>query len=171
MESIIEQEVLARRAFLRRTREFMRDYPGLNTLFDGQENSDAMILSALERTLQHISDTPPVIELALVLNYPERVLMDGVVADLLQSAAILHARNDLSFSAGGVSVQPTQMGSYLNLSQYLYSRYFSEMKNLKVARNHQLAVDGSGSLHSEWLLVNRPVGRLVDDLFSGAHAT
>lgn len=171
MSEIIEREILARRDFIRKTREKMRDYPQLNTLIEGEETPDAMILHELERRLDHINSTPPPTELYLVVNTPEAILMDGVISGLLESAALLYARNDLAFSTGGVSVQQNQYQTYMSMSQMLYQRYFTEMKQFKVARNHQLAVDASSVVHSEWLVVSRPVGRLAGDLFSGVLTT
>lgn len=151
-----QREYLAARQFIRRVREHARDYPQLNTLVSGEEHSNSQIVSAMRLTLSRINSTPPDIGSFGVSNVPESILMDGVIAMLLESAYLILARNDLAFQAGGASVQRTQVQSYLMMSRELFSRFTQEMRLWKIAMNHEMAIAASGGIFSEMLVVNRP---------------
>lgn len=166
--SAFERELLARRAMMRLVRNKMRDFPELNTLIDREENSDELILDAMDITLARINGTPPPVGAFYVANTRQDILLDGIIAELLESAAILAFRNNLAFSTGGFSVQLDQHHNYLMLSQQYYSRFMSSLQQWKVSINHQLAVDGTGGIFSDWLAVYQPARYYFNDLLRGS---
>ena len=166
--TLLESEVLERRKLTRMVRSKMRDMPELNTLIDGEENSDELIYDAIDITLSRVNTVPPRLGVFLARNTPLHILMDGVIFELLESAAILLTRNYLQFSTGGFTVDPPQYGLYQSMADKYWQRFRSEIQQYKVSLNHQLAVDGSGGIFSDWLIVNRPTRFYFNDLLSGS---
>lgn len=167
-QAAYEEEVLARRSLVRRVRTKMRDFPELNTLIDREENSVEMILDAIDVTLERVNHTPPPVGFFSARNVRLDLMMDGIISELLESAAILLFRNNLSFSTGGFTVQLDQHHNYLALAQRFYERFRQELSYWKVAINHQLAVDGTGGIFSDWVVVNRPTRYYFNDFLSGS---
>ena len=162
-----EAEMVERLNLIRDVRDRMRDFAELNTLIDDQESTDRQISFAIDVVLEWSSASPPPIGPLSVATLPRRILLDGVTAELLESAALLLFRNDLPFSTGGVTVQFAQHQHYAALAQMYYQRYRGELREYKVSINHQQAVDGTSGIHTQWVLVNRPTRFLFDDVFSG----
>ena len=149
-------------------RSKMRDFPEMNTLFDGEDNSTEEILDAIDIVLSRITDSPPPLGLYTVQRTPIYLLLDGVIAELLESGSILLMRNYLQFSTGGFTIDPPQYMLYRQWASEYYQRFRSELNLFKVAENHQRAVDGSGGLFSDWIIVNRPTRYLFNDVLRGS---
>ena len=162
-----EAEILERRNIVQRVRRSMRDFPELNTLIDGVENSDELILDELEVVIEEINAVPPPIGFFGAGNIPMSFLIDGTIARLLDAACILLVRNMLNFSAGGVSVQFTQPTAYLQLAAERRRRYEEQRDRWKVAINHQMAIDGTGGVFSDWIVVSRPTRFFYRDALRG----
>ena len=158
-----DQELLARRSMTERIREYARDYDVLNTLIEGEEHSDRMIIHAMERVVDDFNASPPAIGAYLVVNFPSlEVLISGTMAILLESVAILYARNDLAYAHAGTQVQFNQHRDYLQMSQMLWQRYEVKKKEIKVAFNAEMAVSNSGSFFSTFVTVYRPAWRVYN---------
>ena len=152
-----EQEVVARQFLVARIRERCRDYADLNRLVEGQEHSDRMIHHAIGDILDDFNTTPPFIGVWYAHNIPSiNFLIDGVLSILLESAALLYTRNDLSYAHQGTQVAFNQGEAYLRISQMLRARYEQKAARWKVAQNMEMAVNNSGGLYSSFILTYRP---------------
>lgn len=154
VRDIADTEFLARRSLERRVRDHMRDYVELNTLTDGEESSSAMIQHAIDALLEKINSMPPPIGILLVRDLPLDMAIDFCTSWLLESASILMMRNDLQFSAGGLTVQLDQYRMYLQVAASRRQRFDVALKEWKGALNMQQAVDGAGGVYSDWTIVN-----------------
>ena len=145
-------------------RFFMRDYPELNRLTDGYDHSTRHVKWAILDTLSDWSSTPPFLgqDLTLIINRNWiSVFVRGVVINLLESIGILHLRNHLAYSDGGVNVQtenPQMIQSWLNMFK---STYEQKRQRLLVALNiENLLSPAVGGVHSELYFINSFFGYL-----------
>jgi len=145
------------RRFIENTRLFLRDYPELNRLTEGEDHSDRHIFWAILDTLSDWSSTPPFIGQGSLRLVVERgwfsLFMRGVVITLLESLGLLHMRNFLSYSDGGINVQtenPQMIQSWLSMFKNEY-----EQKKMRAftALNIDAALE-QGGIHSELLFIN-----------------
>jgi hypothetical protein len=145
-------------------RFFMRDYPELNRLTDGYDHSPRHIRWAVLDTLSDWSSTPPFIgqDLQLIVDRNWTALFcRGVVINLLESLGILHLRNHLAYSDGGVNVQtenPQMIQSWLSMMK---SEYENKRSRALIALNIENALSSAtGGLHSELYFINSFFGYL-----------
>jgi hypothetical protein len=145
-------------------RLFMRDYPELNRLTDGYDHSPRHVKWAVLDTLSDWSSTPPFIgqDLTLILNRNfVSVFSRGVVINLLESIGILHLRNHLSYSDGGVNVQlenPQLIQAWLGMMK---SEYEQKKQRILIALNiENLLGTQTGGVHSELFFINSFFGYL-----------
>jgi hypothetical protein len=145
-------------------RFFMRDYPELNRLTDGYDHSPRHIRWAVLDTVSDWSSTPPFIGQNLNLIIERNWLSlfcRGVVINLLESLGILHLRNHLAYSDGGVNVQtenPQLLQAWL---QMMKSEYENKRQRLLIALNIENALSTTSTgLHSELYFVNSFFGYL-----------
>jgi hypothetical protein len=156
-------EILARRAFVRRVRDRLRDYPDLNTLMEGEEHYDIHIERRVEETLADFNAVPPLIGNYDVANFPNiDILLDGVMARLLESSALLYLRNDLDFVAGSVTVRLPQPQTYLAVANQKRASYQQRARELKVALNKEMAVDASVIMTSDFSRMYSPHTHLIE---------
>ena len=134
-------------------RERMRDYPQLNRLTEGFVHSPRFLKWAVLDTLSDWYSTPPFIgqSLSMILNRGFYSLFTkGVVITALESLSILHMRNYLAYSDGGVNVQtenPQMIQSLLNMAK---SEYEAKKQRLLVAVNIENALNNCSGVHSEY---------------------
>ncbi len=160
-----EEEIRARYKFIGLVREYMRDHAELNTLVEGEESDDKLIWSAIDFILDDFNTCPPPLsQRYVVANFPSYTLLrDGVVLELLQSAALLLARNALSYQHGGTAVSLDQHSTYLQIAQLMRSKYESDKVRLRVSINTQEAVSSTGGHHTILYYAGAPIGvRLLD---------
>jgi hypothetical protein len=90
-------------------RLFLRDYADLNRLTEGEDHSDRHIYWSILLTLSDWATTPPFVgqnDINLIVDRGWFALfLQGVVIKLLESLGILHMRNYLAYSDGGVNLQ------------------------------------------------------------------
>ena len=145
-------------------RRFMRDYPQLNRLTKGYDHSPRVLKWAVLDTLSDWSATPPFLGQSLQTILERNlvsVFVRGVVICALESLGILHMRNHLSYSDGGVNVQienPQLIQSWIGMMR---SEYEAKKQRILIALN----VEGSLStrvsgLCSEYTFVNSFFGYL-----------
>jgi hypothetical protein len=146
------------------TRMYLRDYPELNRLTEGYDHSPRHIKWAVIDTLSDWASTPPFIgqNLGLII---ERNLIGlfcrGVAINLMESLGILHMRNYLAYSDGGVNVQtenPQMIQAWLGMMK---SEYEQKKQRVLIALNleNALGLQTSG-LHSELYFINSFFGYL-----------
>ena len=136
-------------------RMYLRDYPHLNRLIDGEETSDRMIAWAVLDAIQDFNSTPPFIGnigLKNIVSIP--MLRDKVVCTILESLYILQTRNQVNYSDGGISFSISDKGQALySFIQLLQQRYELKLAKMKAAMNVELAMSGEGVL-SEYFVIN-----------------
>jgi hypothetical protein len=145
-------------------REFMRDHPELNRLTAGYDHSPRLLKWAVLDTLSDWSSTPPFLgqDLSLVVerNFVS-IFTRGVVITALESLGILHMRNHLSYSDGGVNVQtenPQMIQAWL---QMMKGEYENKKQRALIALNIENALSTSSvGVHSELYFVNSFYGYL-----------
>ena len=136
-------------------RMYLRDFPELNRLIRGEETSDRMIAWAIVDVLDDWSATPPFLGPVTIDRFPSlSLLRDGVTARVLESAALLQARNQLSFNDGGITVSVSDKAQlYMNFVQIFWNRYEEKKNRFKASQNIEEAMSGGGQI-SEYYLVN-----------------
>jgi hypothetical protein len=146
------------------TRMYMRDYPELNRLTDGYDHAPRHIKWAVLDTLSDWAATPPFIgqSLDLIMNRGFiSLFVRGVAINLLESLGILHMRNYLAYSDGGVNVQtenPQMIQSWLSMMK---SEYEMKRQRLLIALNIENSLSPTQSgLHSELYFINSFFGFL-----------
>lgn len=142
----------------------LRDYPELNRLTAGYDHSDRHIKWAIVDTLSDWHSTPPLLGLGLsdILDRGFISLFSkGVAITLLESLGILHMRNHLAYSDGGVNVQTENPQMIMSWLQMAKSEYEQKKQRVLVALNIENALSGTqGGLHSELYFVNNFWGSL-----------
>jgi hypothetical protein len=137
-------------------RFFVRDYPELNRLTAGLDHSNRHIFWAILDTSSDWASTPPFIgqDLRMVAEKGWwSVFLRGVVITLLESLGILHMRNHLSYSDGGVNVQTENPAMIQAWLQMFKNEYEQKKQRILIAQNIANALDGGG-VHSELVYVN-----------------
>lgn len=136
-------------------RDFMRDHPELNRLIAGRETSDRQIMWAILDAIDVYNTTPPFLQQATVSGFPSlHVLLRLAVAHILESVALLQARNHLNFSDGGISYAVQDKHQMLmSWAQMFRGAAEQKVQRMKRAMNIELAMRGSGSF-SEYAVVN-----------------
>ncbi len=134
-------------------RDYMRDYPELNRLVDGEETSDRMIAFALMFTVDKFNLVPPLIGSFGITAIPAYIVLKGTTIHIMESIGLLQTRNQLDYSAGGVSVAHSNK-TPLDQSwiQMFNSEWHQLVKAFKVATNIEESY-GHG-VASEYLFLN-----------------
>lgn len=142
----------------------MRDYPELNRLTDGYDHSPRHMKWAVLDTLSDWQTTPPFIgvDLPTILDRNwVHVFRMGVVINCLESLGILHLRNHLAYSDGGVNVQtenPQLIQSWLQMMRPVYEQ---KKQRALVALNIEQALSTTSiGVHSELYFVNSFFGQM-----------
>lgn len=144
-------------SFIIMLRAFLRDYPELNELIEGEETSDRMLLMAAGLALVRYNGTPPASSLSLEgvfqQNHQDVLLMMAVVY-VLESALLLQARNQINYSTGGTTVGVNDKAPlYMKMLDYFRSISDQDLKQRKISLNIMSILDGVG-VHSEYALVH-----------------
>ncbi len=135
----------------------LRDYPELNRLVAGQENSDRQLLMAIFLALDDWNATPPLLASVKLANHPSpALLVQGAIVEVLKSNGILQTRNQLTYSEGqGVQTSVSDKGpALMNWISLFQSTYEAKKKQLKVAINLRDALGQATGVSSELLIVN-----------------
>lgn len=137
-----------------RIREFMRDFPQLNRLIDGQESTDRQIMWAIMDAIELWNAAPPFLDPVSLADLPPFAIMrDGILAYLLESLVLLQNRNQIQFSDGGISVQiaPERLNS--SLAQMYRQRFEQARDRYKASQNIERAMDPSDT-NTEYYYIN-----------------
>jgi hypothetical protein len=145
-------------------RQFLRDYPELNRLTAGYDHSQRTLKWAVMDTLSDWAATPPFIGQSIDLIMQRNlysVFIKGVVICAMTSLGLLHLRNHLSYSDGGVNVQienPQLIQSWLAMMK---SEYEEKKQRILIALNIENAMNpGISGLQSEYYFINSFFGYL-----------
>ena len=120
-------------------RRVMRDFPEGNNLLDDYEFTQEELRTAMTLVVDEWNDMTPSIRYYTLESFPFRsIMLRGAVAYLLQMASISFARNHLSYTAGGGSVDDqNKAGLYGKLSEALMVRVLSDMRGKKNELNFE----------------------------------
>jgi hypothetical protein len=138
-------------------REHLRDYPQLNRLTDGYDHSLRHLKICVFDTLSDWASTPPFIGQSIELIFDRgfvSLFNKGVIITALSSLGILHMRNHIAYSDGGVNVQtenPQMIQAWINMMK---SEYEEKKQRLLIALNIENALGPGGGLHSELYYIN-----------------
>jgi len=138
-------------------RDFMRDFPELNRLIDGEESNDRLIIWSIIDAVDDFNGTPPITyySLANLLSLQQGSLLRSMsTAHLLTSVGLLQTRNHINYSAGGTTVG-------INDKTPLLFQWINMLKSFTEQRKMQVKVGlnisslfGEPGVHSELWAVN-----------------
>jgi len=140
--------------FVAEVRMYLRDYPELNRLIDGEETSDRMIAWAVIDALDLINNTPPFIGQYTCTTFPMRsLLLRGTVISVLESVGLLQMRNQLNYSDGGISVSASDKAPMImQWLQMLRASFDDRLNRWKVASNIAQAMDMTSVMSDYYFL-------------------
>ena len=145
-------------------REFMRDYPVLNRLTSKWDHSPRHLRWCVIDTASDWQATPPFIgqTLGTVISHGwQSLFIKGVIIRALESLGILHMRNYLAYSDGGMSVQTENPQLIQSWLQAMKNEYEEKKMRCLIALNIANALSGGPSgVHSELYFVNSFFGAL-----------
>jgi len=147
-------------AHIQGVRLFTRDFSELNLLIQGEESSDRMILWATQDFLSDFNGTPPFTghTLQTIAGYNlQSFAVRGTLVSLLQSLMIIHARNNLSFSDGGMSISINDKAPMIQSMLALFqSAYEQNKRAIKTTMNIEgmLFDSGASGLHSDYYILS-----------------
>jgi len=124
-------------SFVLEVRAYIRDFPELNRLIEGEETSNRMISYCIFLALDEYNTTPPLLGSRSIANFPSRtILLQLTLIHILTSVGILHSRNRFSYNDGGFSVETEQQETlYQRWIQLMRSQVVPRIQQLKVANN------------------------------------
>lgn len=137
-------------------RRFMRDYPNRNILLDDVEFSQEDINQGVEMVTSNYNAITPQTSL-IPVSWPKHlqyVLLLGVTAYLLKSAAILQLRNQATYQDGDIAPIgiDDKYSLYMQLAQALKGEWDELVRQIKTQNNLESAY---GYLSSGYRNVSR----------------
>jgi hypothetical protein len=127
-------------------RYFLRDNLARNDLLERLEFTDAEVEKAMQMTTDLFNLIPP-ISYWSVTGFPNRALMIlGAASVLLTSEAFAQARNQLTYSDGGIHVGVDDKAAlYLQLGEQMRAQFQQAATDLKIQMNAEQAFGGFAS--------------------------
>jgi hypothetical protein len=145
-------------------RKYLRDYPELNRLTSGYDHSPRTLKWAVMDALSDWASTPPFIGQGLDMILKRNlisVFIRGVVIVAMESLGLLHLRNHLSYSDGGVNVQIENPQLIQSWIQMMKAEYEGKKQRILIALNIENALSpGVSGLQSEYYFINSFFGYL-----------
>ena len=140
--------------FVTHLRRYLRDFPELNRLIDGQETSDRMLAWSVIDALDDFNNTPPFIGNFSVGSFPYKsLLLRGSVITVLESVGLLQMRNQLQYSDGGISVSSSDKAPMImQWIQMLKNSYEQKKAQYKLSMNIEYALTGDGIMSDYYFL-------------------
>ena len=134
-------------------RLFLNDTPELNRLIRRQESTDEKLDLALALTIDDYIITPPPLGNYTLSTFPSLyLLIYGATIQVLRSAGILHARNDVVYNSGGLSVRLwDKTALYQAWIRDFVSEYEGKKRNFKISQNIMGAL-ASGVISEYWMI-------------------
>lgn len=155
LQGLAQPETTVFKYHIQAVRLWMRDFAELNLLIRGEESSDRMIAFAAYDFLSDFNGTPPFtgysLEELFSLNQ-QSLCIRGTAISLLQSVMLIHVRNHLPFSDGGLSIQINDKAPLIqSILQLLQAQYEQQKRLVKTAVNIQGLFDqGPSGVHSDY---------------------
>lgn len=128
-------------------RAYIQDYPEQNLLLDREEFSDVGITLAIDLAMAEYNSIPPR-SLFNATNFPSKsILLYGTLWQLFLGRAALAARNNLSYSDGGLSIPVEEKYElYMSLANTFQAMFKDSSAKLKASMNME---SGWGSVSSD----------------------
>lgn len=142
-----------RATFVGQVRDYLRDHPQFNALqLNDFETSDAVVSLCADLAADDFSTSPPLIGRFSVENHPSLYLLFiGTVLQVLRSAGLMQARNDLNYSDGGLTVATSNKSPiYKAWADMYYAEYEQKKRTLKISIN---ASSAYGGVASEYMFI------------------
>jgi len=134
-------------------RRKLRDFPALNRLTDGEENSDEDIKLAINQCFSDFNNTPPLIKRYTFNDPPPlHLLIDGTICFLLESLIMILIRNALVFNDGGITISNDKADKWQMYLNYLKGQY--EAKKLEFKKSANIELGMGYSVSSEYVLIS-----------------
>lgn len=123
--------------------------PEANFLIDATDYKVEEIMWAIRRPVEYFNEVPPPVATFRPSNFPYRYhWMQGTIGELLIMVGTWLRRNDLDYSAGGVTVMDTKKWDfYMNRGKELQKEFKDFAKQKKIEINIQ---GGYGSIGGYW---------------------
>lgn len=136
-----------RATFIGQVRDYLRDHPQFNALLTSFETSDPVISLCSDLAADDFSTSPPLIGRWSVESHPSMYLLFiGTVLQVLRSAGLMQARNNLNYSDGGLTVATSDKSQiYKAWADTYYAEYEQKKRTLKIAMNARQAYGGVAS--------------------------
>lgn len=149
----------AMNSFIASVRLFLRDYPGLNRLLDGEETNSRMIAFSIADAISEFNSTPPPLRIYVFGDFCNNgwlgFLLKGCVKHILRSASLLQTRNHLRFSDGGTSAQVSDKGAeYMNYANVFGAEWDAWILKTKISQNIMGALGSNAGAPSEYSLLH-----------------
>lgn len=138
------REIVVPEDFIDEVRIYTGDMPEFNELIEGSEFSDEKIRLSARLWLSHFNNLPPEIPKKYTIdNFPDgKILLDGVVIQVLKMGGIIQTRNYLNFRDDNVSIQVNDKArDYQQWINMLLQEHREEVMNMKVSKNAETAYD------------------------------
>jgi len=149
------------RAFIQMTRNYLRDFPELNRLTAGVENTDRQIAWAILDALSDFNGTPPFLgttslEGMLGMNQ-QALLLRMTCCSLIESVGLLQTRNQINYTNGNITVGINDKTPQLMGWLQKFQSTTEQMKlKVKVAMNIGAMFNSAYSgVHSEYWSTNQ----------------
>ena len=125
-------------------RLFLNDTPELNRLIRKQESTDEKLDLAILLAIDDYNITPPPLGRVSVENFPSIwLLLYGATVQVLRSAGLLQARNELVYQAGNVSVRIFDKTALYQSWITQFMQPYERMKHdFKISQNIASALGG-----------------------------
>lgn len=136
--------------YVKRLREYLRDYEELNRLMEFKEESkDINLELCLEMALGEANALVPATDDYLFESHPmPNLIVLGAIPHVLISCTILRARNELTYNNGGITVKIPDSSVYLNVLSMLERMYHTAKEsyvNNEKSKNIAKGFGGSSS--------------------------
>lgn len=150
MSEELAQKEMALEWFVNKIRMRLLDKAQLNELIGREEIGGEEIKSSIEDTVSEFNEMDPPGFTYSVWDFPAKeILIIGTMSKLLLSGAILHWRNHLTYSAGGLSVDTHSMGPHYERLGQMYKANFdrdADSKKRQINVSSMLGGSGSGTM-------------------------
>jgi hypothetical protein len=145
IERSIGRTIRVPKVLVRQVRSLIQDFPTVNELFEGEESSDEKIARHLVEVIEDWNGTPPLLSFKLdpltlqsQVNFqgPRTWIVNATAARVLRSVMFKLARNDVPYTAGSVTIQPSSVWRNLQpLVQEMEAEYRANKQGFKIAQN------------------------------------
>lgn len=134
-------------------RLYIKDDPAANYLITGEEFSNDRIALAIELTVDTFNFITPATSFTLESFPSKAILLYGALANLYSGQAAMAARNQLSYSDGGITIPIEERFQLYQSLAAQYGQQYSDMsKQWKIQHNMESGWGGVSSDYSTFPL-------------------